>query len=177
MNRFLPLIVAVCIFGLTACHSRTSQSSPNEGPSSGAGVTPPADYAESASEATQSASTSSSSAPVNPATDKGVGPVTSLQVGPIDNVLALKGQKLYEQDCSACHKLDEKYIGPPLGDVANRTTPEFIMNFMLNPDEMVKNDPVAKQELAEYLTPMAAQVNMDQARSILEYLRKAAPHK
>jgi hypothetical protein len=43
---------------------------------------------------------------------------------------------------------------------------------ILNPEEMTKKDPIAKELLAEYLTPMVAQVkDTSEARAILEYLR------
>ena len=45
------------------------------------------------------------------------------------------------------------------------------MNMILNPEEMVKNDPIAKQLLLDFnLAPMANQhLTQEQARNILEY--------
>jgi len=46
------------------------------------------------------------------------------------------------------------------------------MNMILNPDEMVQKDPIAKALLAEYLSPMANQnLTEEQARAVLEYFR------
>jgi hypothetical protein len=47
------------------------------------------------------------------------------------------------------------------------------MNMILNPDGMVKEDPVAKQLLMEYNgTPMANQnLTKEEARAVLEYFR------
>jgi mono/diheme cytochrome c family protein len=171
MKKIVLLSVIVGMFGLVSCHNQASQSSQGGGASSGAGITPPADYDQSASGAAQSSSSASTPAQVNPATDKGVGPVTSLPLGPIDKAMAAKGKKLFAENCSACHKLQDEYIGPPLGDVASKTTPEFIMNMMLNTQEMLQKDPIAQHELAKYSSQMADNVNKEQARDILEYLR------
>ena len=68
--------------------------------------------------------------------------------------------------------MEERYIGPALQDVTERRTPEWIMNMILNPEEMTKKDPIAKELLAEYLSPMANQsLEEEEARKILEYFR------
>jgi cytochrome c len=47
------------------------------------------------------------------------------------------------------------------------------MNMILNPDQMVKEDPLAKDLLIEFNgSPMANQgLNEEQARAVLEYFR------
>ena len=47
------------------------------------------------------------------------------------------------------------------------------MNMILNPEDMVQNDPIAKNLLIEYNgAPMANQnLTQEEARSILEYFR------
>lgn len=108
--------------------------------------------------------------------EHGIGPINSpLKLGPIDDALAQKGEEVFDLKCVACHKLDERYVGPPLRDVTKRRTPEFIMNQILDPDEMVKRHPEVKKMLATYLTPMTFQnVTEEDARAILEYFRKVA---
>lgn len=104
--------------------------------------------------------------------DKGIGPIKEVKLGPIDQNLAKKGKEIFDSKCASCHKLEEKYVGPPLKGVTKRRKPEWIMNMILNPSEMVQKDPVAKQLLSEYLTQMTFQnVSQDDARAILEYLR------
>jgi len=45
---------------------------------------------------------------------------------------------------------------------------------MMNPDSMIKEDAVARQLLAEYMTPMMNMgVTADETRAIYEYLRRA----
>ncbi|MFN7065533.1 MAG: c-type cytochrome [Aquificaceae bacterium] len=104
--------------------------------------------------------------------DIGIGPIKEVKLGPIDQALVKRGKEIYEIKCSACHKFDEKYVGPPLRGVTQRRKAEWIMNMILNPSEMIQKDPIARELLAEYPTPMPFQnVSKEDARAILEYLR------
>ena len=112
--------------------------------------------------------------------ENGIGPVKGkVEVGSVDPKLAEKGKALFETKCSMCHKMDTTYVGPSLGEVTTRRTPTYIMNMILNPQEMVERHPVAKKLLAERMTFMANQnLTVDEARAVLEYLRtlsKGAP--
>ena len=61
--------------------------------------------------------------------------------------------------------MGEKYVGPALREVTARRTPAYIMNMILNPQEMVERHPVAKQLLAEHMTFMPNQgLRLDEAR-------------
>lgn len=104
----------------------------------------------------------------------GVGPIQSkIELGPLDNALAQKGEKIFNEKCTACHKIEERYVGPPIKDVTKRRTPEWIMNMILEPIKMTQEDPQAKELLAEYLTQMTNQnISQEEARAILEYFRK-----
>ncbi|MFN3874198.1 MAG: c-type cytochrome [Ignavibacterium sp.] len=106
--------------------------------------------------------------------ENGIGPVKQkLELGPIDPKLVKKGEEIFNTKCVACHKLDERYVGPAQRDVFKRRTPEFIMNMMLNPTEMQEKHPVVKKLLAEYMTQMTNQnLSFDDARAILEYFRE-----
>ncbi len=56
--------------------------------------------------------------------------------------------------------------------VTEKRKPEWIMNMILNPDGMLKDDEEAKKLLAEFAAPMANQnLTEEQARAILEYFR------
>jgi mono/diheme cytochrome c family protein len=105
----------------------------------------------------------------------GIGPIRNLRLGDIDPLLASAGEEVFALKCSACHRLDERYIGPALGDVTQKRTPEYVMNMILNPEEMVERHPEAKKLFAEFnFTPMAnQQLTEDDARAVLEYLRQA----
>lgn len=104
---------------------------------------------------------------------KGVGPIKSITLSDIDNALSVKGKEKFETMCMACHKMDARHIGPALGDVTERRKPEWIMNMILDPERMVKEDETAKALLGEYIAPMANQnLSEDEARSVLEYFRQ-----
>ena len=104
--------------------------------------------------------------------DKGVGPITSVTLGEIDDALVEKGKEVYKANCTACHKMGKRVVGPALAGITERRTPEWIMNMIMNPEEMVEKDPAAKALLAEYLAPMANQnITEEEARAILEFFR------
>lgn len=70
-----------------------------------------------------------------------------------------KGKGVFTaKGCPACHKTDDtKLVGPGLKGVTARRTTTWIQKMVLNPDVMVKEDPVAKQLLATHFTPMPNQ--------------------
>lgn len=111
--------------------------------------------------------------------ENGVGPVTEVvSLGPIDKGMAEDGEHLFEAKCGACHKMVDRYVGPPLGEVTIRRTPAFIMNQMLAPEEMYAKHPVVKQLLGEYMTQMPnLGLTREQARQLVEYLRTQVPSK
>jgi cytochrome c1 len=103
---------------------------------------------------------------------KGIGPVREVVLGPVDPALAAQGQATFDMKCTSCHKLEERYVGPPLGSVLERRTPEFVMNMMLNPNEMTQKHPVIRELVGEYMLAMPFQdLTEAEARAILEYLR------
>lgn len=110
--------------------------------------------------------------------EHGIGPVTEVVELPatVDQALADQGQAAFEMKCAACHQMAERFVGPALGDVTSRRSPAFIMNMILNPQQMVEEHPVAKELLAQYMSFMPNQgVTQDEARAIVEYLRTQHP--
>ncbi len=106
------------------------------------------------------------------AKDIGVGPIESISLGEIDEALAETGKEKFKTYCSACHKINKRYIGPAMQGVTEKRKPEWIMNMILNPDGMLKDDEEAKKLLAEFNAPMANQnLKEEDARAILEYFR------
>jgi mono/diheme cytochrome c family protein len=110
---------------------------------------------------------------VDPMTNLGIGPVKSLELGELDQAMADEGKKLYDAKCTACHNIKTKMIGPPQAGVLDRRTPEWVMNMIINPTEMIKKDPTARRLLKEFNNvPMTEQgVTEEEARKILEYFR------
>lgn len=105
--------------------------------------------------------------------NQGIGPIKNLELKPLDTQLAAKGKDLFATKCSACHKIGSRYVGPDLAGVAKRRAPEWIMNMILNPQEMIQKDPLAQGLFEEFLVPMTFQnVAQEEARAILEYLRE-----
>ena len=104
--------------------------------------------------------------------NKGIGPIKEIKLGAIDDAMVAKGKELFKANCTACHKIKKRYIGPPMKDVIKRRSPEWIMNMIMNSMEMLEKDPVAKALIAEYNAPMAQQqIPEKDVRAILEYLR------
>ncbi|MFN2317685.1 MAG: cytochrome c family protein [Gemmatimonadales bacterium] len=110
--------------------------------------------------------------------EHGIGPVTEVVELPaaVDQALADRGQAEFEVKCAACHHMGERFVGPALGDVTSRRSPAYIMNMILNPQEMVEQHPVGKELLAQYMSFMPNQgITREDARAILEYLRTQHP--
>lgn len=105
--------------------------------------------------------------------ENGIGPVTEVvELGEPDEALIARGAEIFRSKCSACHKLDQRYVGPPLGTVLERRTPTYAMNMMLNPGEMIQKHPEAKKLFTTFLTPMPDQnLTVEDARAMVEYLR------
>lgn len=106
----------------------------------------------------------------------GIGPVTAVTLpASVDPALVKEGEEIFTTKCSACHRLDRRYVGPALGQVTQRRTPAYVMNMILNPTEMTLKHPVAHELLATLMTQMPnLGLTQAQARAVLEYLRKNA---
>ena len=92
----------------------------------------------------------------------------------LNKAMAAEGEKISNTKCLSCHKItDEKLVGPGWAGVTERRTPEWIMNFITNPDPMLDKDPEAQAMLEICLVRMPNQnLSDDEARSILEYMRQ-----
>jgi len=107
-------------------------------------------------------------------TNHGVGPIKAFELeSTVDSSLVNQGLEVFESKCTACHKVDKQFIGPSPRGLLDRRTPAWIMNMVLNPEEMVKQDPIAKKLLIEFNgSPMANQnLSEEEARAVLEYFR------
>ena len=106
--------------------------------------------------------------------NKGIGPITSMALNAeIDQTMVTHGADVYKKMCTACHRADKKFIGPAPTGILERRTPEWVMNKILNPEQMAKEDPLAKDLLMEFNgAPMANQgLSEADARAVLEYFR------
>mgnify|MGYP001323201137 FL=1 len=104
----------------------------------------------------------------------GLGPITSYEFSTaIDTGLAEKGKSIYAGKCTACHLVDRRMIGPALKGVYDRRSPEWVLNLLLNTNEMLQKDPIAKALLKEYNNALMISQNLseDEAKAVAEYLR------
>ena len=156
VSRHITLAVAASSFFFISCSSGNK-----EGAGTDAGQ----------SETTQAEAPAAEAPPAE--NGKGFGPIKTVALGEtIDQALADKGKAVFESKCTACHKFGERYVGPDMAGVTERRQPEWIMNMMLNPQEMLEKDPTAKELLGEFMTQMPNQnLTEDEARSVLEYFR------
>ncbi len=106
--------------------------------------------------------------------NKGIGPITEMTFPEeIDKEMAARGEAQFNAICVACHMVDQRMIGPAMKGVYERRSPEWVMNMILNPDGMLKEDPIAKALLKEYNNAVMLNQNLteEQARELAEYLR------
>lgn len=106
----------------------------------------------------------------------GIGPIDEpLDLGEVQIERARAGAEYFDSRCASCHRMEQRFVGPPLGRVAENRSHEFVLNFMLNPTEMTQRHPVGQALLQEYLTSMPYQnVTEEEAYNILDFLRHYA---
>lgn len=94
---------------------------------------------------------------------------------------AAEGEKLFNANCTACHAINDKVVGPALKDVDKRHTEAWIIKWVKNSQALVKSgDAEALKIYNEYnQSVMTAfpQFSDAQVKSILEYLKTGGPAK
>ncbi len=104
----------------------------------------------------------------------GVGPIKEMTFpDEIDEEMAARGEAQFNAICVACHMAEQRMIGPAMKGVYERRNPAWVMNMILNPDGMLKEDPIAKALLKEYNNAIMLNQNLteEEARDLAEYLR------
>ena len=88
-----------------------------------------------------------------------------------------EGEKLYKANCTACHHIDNKLIGPALRGVSDKYSEEWLIKWIKNSAEMIAaGDPDAIAIWEEYnKSPMTAfpYFSDDDVRNILAYIEQA----
>ncbi len=99
---------------------------------------------------------------------------SNVSIAALNNDIAAKGEAVANTKCFSCHKLtDEKLVGPGWKGVTERRTPQWIMNFITNPDPMIDKDPELQAQLEICLVRMPNQSLTDaDARNLLEFMRQ-----
>ena len=154
MNKSILLVLSLAL--AFACGKKEESAEDNYQPGGG--------------EATTEAADPSSYDP-----KRGEGKFDTVELGAtLDQAMAAKGEEVSGVKCASCHKTtDEKLVGPGWKGVTERRTPQWIMNFITNPDPMIDKDPEVQAQLEICLVRMPNQgISDDEARGILEYMRK-----
>ena len=90
---------------------------------------------------------------------------------------AEEGEKLYKANCTACHQIDNKLIGPALRGVSDKYSEEWLIKWIKNSAEMIAaGDPDAIAIWEEYnKSPMTAfpYFSDDDVKNILAYIEQA----
>jgi cytochrome c2 len=69
---------------------------------------------------------------------------------PVDPRIA-KGQRLFDENCTSCHSLHKKIMGPALTGITKRREMGWLLKFTKNAPAMIDNgDPIAKKLAEEY---------------------------
>ncbi len=106
---------------------------------------------------------------------RGLGDYDHVEVGEtLDVEMAKEGRLVSDLKCASCHKYtDERLVGPGWAGVTERHRPEWLMNFVTNPDPMIDVDPELQAQLELCLVRMPNQnLSHEEARSILEFMRE-----
>ena len=106
--------------------------------------------------------------------NEGVGPFKDIEFdSDIDQEMASAGEAKFGAICTACHMPNQRMIGPALAGVYERRNPTWVMNMIINPDGMLKEDPIAKALLKEYNNAIMLNQNLseEETRQVAEYLR------
>lgn len=92
------------------------------------------------------------------------------------------GKALFNANCSACHKLDQKLIGPALRGVTDRREVQWAKDFIHNSQKVIQSgDPVATKLFAEFnnvvmpAMPFLSEDDLNNLLSYIEYGDKAEP--
>ena len=90
-----------------------------------------------------------------------------------DPEVIAQGEELFKGNCTACHKINERLVGPALRDVTDRRELDWLLPYIKNPQKMISSgDPIAVELYEEYQVVMTAfPFSDDQITSILSYIR------
>jgi len=106
---------------------------------------------------------------------RGMGRFDHVDIGDkLDAALAKEGKVISDLKCASCHRYtDERLVGPGWAGVTEKHRPEWIMNFITDPDPMIDIDPELQAQLEICLIRMPNQnLSDDEARKILEFMRE-----
>ena len=108
--------------------------------------------------------------------EHGIGPITAdVELAPVDEAKATAGREIFISKCATCHYLDDRKTGPPLRGITNRRSAEYVLNQVLNPEQMGKLHPDGKKMVAQYAQYMTIKgISTEDAYALLDFLRQEA---
>lgn len=106
--------------------------------------------------------------------NQGVGPFKDITfAAEVNKDMATAGEAKFKAICTACHMAEQRLIGPALKGVYERRSPAWVMNMIINPDVMLREDPISKALLKEYNNAIMLNQNLSEedTKAVAEYLR------
>ncbi len=89
---------------------------------------------------------------------------------------ATEGEKIFKANCTACHAINDKIVGPALKDVHKRRNPEWLLKWIKNSQALIKSgDPTAValyKENNESVMTSFEQLSDAEIKSIVDYIQK-----
>lgn len=162
-NLFSVISLCICMLFSVACGDQNDNDGNNKASS------------EDKNNATTSPSESPADENAKSTNPKGIGKYTNVELThPLNETMVSGGKQVYDVKCASCHKLsNERLVGPGWKGVTDRRTPEWIMNFVTNTEEMIAKDTAVQNLLEVCLVQMPNQnLTENDARSVLEFMRK-----
>lgn len=92
-----------------------------------------------------------------------------------ENFSELPGEKIFNANCKACHRINQKLVGPALAGIFDRQDSIWVINFIRNSSKVIESgDPYAVALFEEYnRTVMTAFPSLtdQELRDLLEFLK------
>jgi cytochrome c2 len=90
------------------------------------------------------------------------------------DVNAQDGEALYKANCTSCHAIKDKVIGPPLAGVSQRRPEEWLIKWIRNSQAMIKaGDPYGVKLYNEYNKTLMTSFNLkdEEIKAILAFIK------
>lgn len=92
------------------------------------------------------------------------------------SVFGQDGEALFKANCTSCHAINDRVIGPPLKGISQRHKEDWLLKWIKNSQAVVKSgDPYAVKIFAEYNKVVMTSFSLkdDEIKAILAYVQKA----
>jgi len=86
---------------------------------------------------------------------------------------SLNGENIFKSNCSACHKIDKKLVGPPLKNITEKREEDWLLSFIKNSQSLINGgDKAAKEIYSEYNELLMPPQNLSDAeiQSVLDFI-------